>query len=84
LCTLEIPRRFSEKSEREDFHVYRRRKQSVIERHVIFFLKPGGKSVAEAAPPLYFSMKRDIEAIKDISIVKTGVVLFPNLATDNE
>jgi hypothetical protein len=29
-------------------------------------------------------MKRDIEAVKDISIVKTGVVLFPNLATDNE
>ena len=48
-----------------------------------FFLKSGGKSVGEAAPPLYFS-KRDIEAIKDVSIGKTGVVLFPNLDTDNE
>jgi hypothetical protein len=58
---------FSEKSEKEGCHVYRLRKQSVIERHVIFFLKFGGKSVGEAAPPLYFYMKRDWERVVVVS-----------------
>ena len=49
-----------------------------------FFSEVWRKVCRRGNPAAIFSMKRDIEAVKDISIVKTGVVLFPNLATDNE